>query len=112
MRLGWFPPVRCKSMEAQETRAMLTARKLVQKELLETESSLRYLRRLRHRRKQRDRAGYVTLSCPAQIQRNDSSVTATGQAKERARTLRAYPTLGVCRSMMHATRAQTMLRTG
>jgi transposase len=28
-------------MEAQETRAMLTARKLVQKELLETESSLR-----------------------------------------------------------------------
>jgi transposase len=28
-------------MEAQETRAMLTARKLVQKELQETESSLR-----------------------------------------------------------------------
>jgi hypothetical protein len=27
MRLGWFPPVRCKSMEAQETRAMLTARR-------------------------------------------------------------------------------------
>jgi transposase len=41
MRLGWFRPVHCKSMEAQETRAMLTARKLVQKELLETESSLR-----------------------------------------------------------------------
>jgi transposase len=39
MRLGWFRPVHCKSME--ETRAMLTARKLVQKELLETESSLR-----------------------------------------------------------------------
>jgi transposase len=31
MRLGWFRP--CKSMEAQETRAMLTARKLVHKEL-------------------------------------------------------------------------------
>jgi transposase len=30
MRLGWFRPVHCKSMEAQETRAMLTARKLVQ----------------------------------------------------------------------------------
>lgn len=41
MRLGWFRPVHCKSMEAQETRAMLTARKLVQKELLETELSLR-----------------------------------------------------------------------
>jgi transposase len=41
MRLGWFRPVHCKSMEAQETRAMLTARKLVQKQLLETESSLR-----------------------------------------------------------------------
>jgi transposase len=41
MRLGWFRPVHCKSMEAQETRAMLTARKLLQKELLETESSLR-----------------------------------------------------------------------
>ena len=41
MRLGWFRPVHCKSMEAQEMRAMLTARKLVQKELLETESSLR-----------------------------------------------------------------------
>jgi transposase len=31
MRLGWFRPVHCKSMEAQETRAILTARKLVQK---------------------------------------------------------------------------------
>ena len=41
MRLGWYRPVHCKSMEAQETRAMLTARKLVQKELHETEMSLR-----------------------------------------------------------------------
>jgi transposase len=41
MRLGWFRPVHCKSIEAQETRALLTARKLVQKELLETDSSLR-----------------------------------------------------------------------
>jgi len=30
MRLGWFRPVHCKSMEAQETRALLTSRKLVQ----------------------------------------------------------------------------------
>ena len=28
MRLGWFRPVHCKSLPAQETRAMLTARKL------------------------------------------------------------------------------------
>jgi transposase len=41
MRLGWFRPVHCKSMEAQETRAMLTARKLVHKQLQEIESSLR-----------------------------------------------------------------------
>jgi transposase len=41
IRLGWFRPVHCKSMEAQETRAMLTARKLVQKGLKEVEASLR-----------------------------------------------------------------------
>ena len=41
MRLGWFRPVHCKSMAAQETRAILTARKLVQKMLHETEMSLR-----------------------------------------------------------------------
>jgi transposase len=41
MRLGWFRPVHCKSIDAQETRAMLTARKLVQKQVLEVESSLR-----------------------------------------------------------------------
>jgi transposase len=41
MRLGWFRPVHCKSIEAQETRALLTARKLVQKALHEVEMSLR-----------------------------------------------------------------------
>src|SRR5215813_9304244 len=41
MRLGWFRPVHCKSIAAQETRAMLTARKLVQKQVQEVESSLR-----------------------------------------------------------------------
>jgi transposase len=30
MRLGWFHPVHCKSVAAQETRALLTARKLLQ----------------------------------------------------------------------------------
>jgi transposase len=41
MRLGWFRPVHCKSMSAQETRALLTARKLVQSKLLDVENSLR-----------------------------------------------------------------------
>jgi transposase len=41
MRLGWFRPVHCKSIEAQETRAVLTARKLLQSKLLDLENSLR-----------------------------------------------------------------------
>jgi transposase len=41
MRLGWFRPVHCKSMAAQEVRAMLTARKLVQSKLRDIENSLR-----------------------------------------------------------------------
>src|SRR6202048_5013214 len=45
MRLGWFRPVHCKSMSAQEIRAMLTARKLVQSKLLDLENSLRGLLR-------------------------------------------------------------------
>ena len=41
MRLGWFRPVHCKSMSAQEIRAMLTARKLIQSKLQDIENSLR-----------------------------------------------------------------------
>jgi transposase len=41
MRLGWFRPVHCKSIAAQEVRAILTARKLVQTKLLDVENSLR-----------------------------------------------------------------------
>ena len=41
MRLGWFRPVHCKSIPAQETRALLTARKLVQVKLHDVEMSLR-----------------------------------------------------------------------
>jgi transposase len=41
MRLGWFRPVHCKSIEAQETRAVLTARKLLQSKLRDLENSLR-----------------------------------------------------------------------
>jgi transposase len=41
MRLGWFRPVHCKSLAAQETRAMLGARKLLQIKLHDIELSLR-----------------------------------------------------------------------
>jgi transposase len=41
MRLGWFRPVHCKSLPAQEVRAVLTARKLVQTKLHDVEMSLR-----------------------------------------------------------------------
>jgi len=41
MRLGWFRPVHCKSIPAQETRALLTARKIVQVKLHDIEMSLR-----------------------------------------------------------------------
>jgi transposase len=41
MRLGWFRPVHCKSISAQEVRALLTARKLVQSKLRDIEMSLR-----------------------------------------------------------------------
>lgn len=41
MRLGWFRPVHCKSMAAQELRAVLTARKLIQGKLHDVQMSLR-----------------------------------------------------------------------
>ena len=41
MRLGWFRPVHCKSLAAQETRAVLGARKLLQIKLHDIEMSLR-----------------------------------------------------------------------
>src|SRR5262245_37930698 len=41
MRLGWFRSVHCKSLAAQEVRALLTARKLVQSKLHDLEMSLR-----------------------------------------------------------------------
>ena len=48
MRLGWFRPVHCKSIGAQETRAVLTARKLVQSKLRDVrEQPARHSARLR-----------------------------------------------------------------
>src|SRR5258708_32595182 len=45
IRLGWFRPVHCKSMPAQETRVVLTARSLVQAKLRDIEMSLRRILR-------------------------------------------------------------------
>ena len=41
MRLGWFRPVHCKSMSAQETRAVLTTRRLIEAKQRDIELSLR-----------------------------------------------------------------------
>src|SRR5215212_5505773 len=41
LRMGWFCPVHCKSPPAQEARALLTARKLLQTKRLDVEMSLR-----------------------------------------------------------------------
>jgi transposase len=41
MRLGWFRPVHCKSLPAQEMRALLTARKQLQSKLHDIEMNLR-----------------------------------------------------------------------
>jgi len=41
LRLGWYRPVHAKSVSAQEVRALLTARKLIQAKLLDVECSIR-----------------------------------------------------------------------
>src|SRR6202035_5855564 len=41
IRLGWFRPVHCKSLPAQESRSLLGARKLLQGKLHDIEMSLR-----------------------------------------------------------------------
>ena len=41
MRVGWFRPVHCKSMNAQETRVILNTRNLVQSKLKDIEASAR-----------------------------------------------------------------------
>ncbi len=45
MRVGWFKPVHCKSLSAQEARAVLTARRLMKDKLHDVELSLRGLLR-------------------------------------------------------------------
>ena len=45
LRSGWYRPVHAKSVSAQEVRALLTARKLMQAKLLDVESGIRGLLR-------------------------------------------------------------------
>jgi transposase len=45
LHLGWFRPVHCKSVSAQETRAVLGARKAIQQNMIALEMSLRGLLR-------------------------------------------------------------------
>ena len=45
IRMGWYRPVHCKSVSAQEVRALLAGRKLLQDKLLDIEASLRGLLR-------------------------------------------------------------------
>lgn len=45
LHLGWFRPVHCKSVSAQETRAVLGARKAIQQNVIALEMSLRGLLR-------------------------------------------------------------------
>jgi transposase len=45
MRVGWWRPVHCKSLSAQETRALLSARRLLKDKLHDIELSLRGLLR-------------------------------------------------------------------
>lgn len=45
LHLGWFRPVHCKSVSAQEVRALLSARKAIQQGMIALELSLRGLLR-------------------------------------------------------------------
>ena len=45
LRMGWYRPVHCKSLPAQEVRALLAGRKLLQTKLLDVERSIRGLLR-------------------------------------------------------------------
>lgn len=45
LRMGWYRPVHCKSLSAQEVRALLAGRKLLQTKLIDVELSIRGLLR-------------------------------------------------------------------
>jgi transposase len=118
MRLGWFRPVHCKSIAAQETRALLTARKLVQSKLHDVEMSLRGIWRgfgLKVGKTTRDRfagrikelaAGHPTLEAIAgsllavhevllrEFKRFEKRVRAAARDDARVRLLMSAPGVG------------------
>ena len=66
MRVGWFRPVHCKSLSSQETRAVMTARRLMKDKLHDMELSLRGLLRnfglkVGRTRRGRSRSGSASL---------------------------------------------------
>jgi transposase len=126
MRLGWFRPVHCKSIPAQETRALLTARKLVQVKLHDIEMSLRGILRgfglkvgpttpVRFEGRIRELvAGHPSLEAIAQgllavrvalrreFDRFDKQVLAVARCDTRARLLMSVPGVGAIVSLTFA----------
>src|SRR3982751_4207119 len=126
LRLGWFRPVHCKSVSAQETRALLTARKLLQTKCLDAEMSLRGVlrgfglkvgRTTPHSFAARVRElveGHATLTAIAEAllaaretlgaQLRDLEKRLRGQAREgeRARLLMSVPGVGVIVALTYA----------
>ena len=126
MRLGPFRPVHCKSMAAQETRALLTARKLVQAKLHDIEMSLRGILRglglkvrpttpVRFEGRIRELvAGHPSLEVIAkgllaarvalrrEFDRFEKQVMATARCDTRARLLMSIPGVGAIVSVTFA----------
>jgi transposase len=116
--LGWFRPVHCKSIGAQETRALLTARKLVQVKLHDVEMSLRGILRgfglkvgpttpARFERRIRElvgRAGPVGGTCraAARVRSLREEVLAMARCDTRARLLMSVPGVGAIVSLTFA----------
>jgi transposase len=118
MRLGWFRPVHCKSVPAQEVRALLTARKLLQAKLHDVEMSLRGIlrgfglkvgkttRRLFESRIRELVEGQPTLSIVAEallsaratladeLRRLEKKVREKARSDERSRLLMSAPGVG------------------
>jgi len=126
MRLGWLRPVHCKSIPAQETRALLTARKLLQTKLHDVEMSLRGILRgfglkvgpttpVRFEGRIRELvAGHPNLEAIAagllavrvalrrEFDRFEKLVRATARSDTRARLLMSVPGVGAIVSLTFA----------
>jgi transposase len=126
MRLGWFRPVHCKSLAAQEVRALLTARKLVQAKRHDVEMSLRGILRgfglkvgattpkTFEARVRELAAGHTTLTVivrallaarailEREFQGFEKRVRALARADERARLLMTTPGVGAIVALTYA----------